>query len=251
MAANGGASPPSPPATAADGVAGALPLPRPVPAPRMTAAAAAAWRPGRPNILLTGTPGTGKSTTAAAVAAAVGLTHVDVGAYASARADWAYDGWDAARECHLLDEDAVADGLEATMATGGVVLDYHTVDWLPLRWVQLVVVLRAHTESLYDRLTARGYADAKRRENVEAEVHQVVLDEATAAFPDTPRLVLWADLPSSLSRNVAAIAAAYAALPGGGGGGGGGGPAPGTLPLPTVTPSASATSTRTATAPPT
>lgn len=107
------------------------------------------------------------------------------------------------------------------------------------------------TESLYDRLTARGYADAKRRENVEAEVHQVVLDEATAAFPDTPRLVLWADLPSSLSRNVAAIAAAYAALPGGGGGGGGGGPAPGTLPLPTVTPSASATSTRTATAPPT
>lgn len=31
------------------------------------------------------------------------------------------------------------------MATGGVVLDYHTVDWLPLRWVQLVVVLRAHT----------------------------------------------------------------------------------------------------------
>lgn len=102
-------------------------------------------------------PPPGKSTTAAAVAAAVGLTHVDVGAYASARADWAYDGWDAARECHLLDEDAVADGLEATMATGGVVLDYHTVDWLPLRWVQLVVVLRAHTG-----MTEKGGARAGR-----------------------------------------------------------------------------------------
>lgn len=98
----------------------------------------------------------GKSTTAAAVAAAVGLTHVDVGAYAAARADWAYDGWDAARGCHLLDEDAVADGLEATVAAGGVVLDYHSVDWLPLRWVQLVVVLRAHTGTAEKGWGGRG-----------------------------------------------------------------------------------------------
>ncbi|GAB0494931.1 hypothetical protein MMPV_006228 [Pyropia vietnamensis] len=226
MAANGGA-PPSPSSAPALPVGSSglpTPPPRPEPAPRLTEAEAAAWRPGRPNILLTGTPGTGKSTTAAAVAAAVGLTHLDVGAYAAARAAWAYDGWDAARGCHLLNEDAVADGLEASMTTGGIVLDYHSVDWLPLRWVQLVVVLRAHTESLYDRLTARGYADAKRRENVEAEVHQVVLDEAIDAFPDTPRLVLWADLPSSLSRNVAAIAAAYAALPGSGTAGDGASP---------------------------
>lgn len=69
-------------------------------------------------------------------------------------------------------------------------------------------------ESLYDRLTARGYSDAKRRENVEAEVHQVVLDEVIAAFPDTPRLVLWGDMPSSLERNVAAIAKAYGGLEG-------------------------------------
>lgn len=113
-------------------------------------------------------------------------------------------------------------------------------------------VLPPATESLYDRLTARGYADAKRRENVEAEVHQVVLDEATAAFPDTRRLVLWADLPSSLSRNVAAIAAAYTALPGGEGAGGGGVPlTPTAPPSATVSPSPSATATRTATAPPT
>lgn len=68
-----------------------------------------------------------------------------MGAFAAARPAWAYDGWDAARGCHVLDEDAVADGLEGPMAEGGVVLDHHSVDWLPLRWVQLVVVLRAHT----------------------------------------------------------------------------------------------------------
>lgn len=106
-------------------------------------------------------------------------------------------------------------------------------------------------DSFYDRLTDRGNAYAKRRENVEEEVPQVVLDEATAAFPDTPRLVLWADLPSSLPRSVATIAAANAALAGGGEGWGCGGPAPGTPPLITVTPSASETATQTATAPPT
>lgn len=33
----------------------------------------------RPNILVTGTPGTGKTTTCELVAAATGMTHVDVG----------------------------------------------------------------------------------------------------------------------------------------------------------------------------
>jgi adenylate kinase family enzyme len=56
-----------------------------------------------PNILITGTPGTGKTTTAEAVAAALGLTHVDVGK--AIREQELHSGWDDKFECHIVDED--------------------------------------------------------------------------------------------------------------------------------------------------
>jgi len=59
----------------------------------------------RPNILVTGTPGTGKTTLAAAVAAASGLTHVDVGT--AIREQELHCGWDDDFECHIVDEDKV------------------------------------------------------------------------------------------------------------------------------------------------
>jgi polynucleotide 5'-kinase involved in rRNA processing len=57
----------------------------------------------RPNILVTGTPGTGKTTLAAALAAATGLQHVDVGA--AIREQSLHSGWDEEFQCHIVDED--------------------------------------------------------------------------------------------------------------------------------------------------
>ncbi len=56
-----------------------------------------------PNVLITGTPGTGKTTTAEAVAAAVGATHVDVGK--AIREQELHSGWDEEFDCHIVDED--------------------------------------------------------------------------------------------------------------------------------------------------
>lgn len=58
-----------------------------------------------PNILITGTPGTGKTTTAEAVAAATGLTHINVGAWVKDKE--LHSGWDDEHEAFLLDEDKV------------------------------------------------------------------------------------------------------------------------------------------------
>ena len=57
----------------------------------------------RPNILVTGTPGTGKTTLAAALAAATSLRHVDVGL--AIREQSLHSGWDEEFQCHLVDED--------------------------------------------------------------------------------------------------------------------------------------------------
>lgn len=62
--------------------------------------------PRTPNILITGTPGTGKTTTAAELAQLTGWRHVNVG-------DWVkqkelHNGWDDEFDCWIVDEDKVA-----------------------------------------------------------------------------------------------------------------------------------------------
>lgn len=59
----------------------------------------------RPNILITGTPGTGKSTTADLLASATGLQHIDVGSLVK-RAGL-HSGYDEELDTYYIDEDKV------------------------------------------------------------------------------------------------------------------------------------------------
>ena len=69
-------------------------------------------------------------------------------------------------------------------SAGGVVVDYHGADLFPERWFDLVVVLRTDNDVLYPRLEGRQYAPKKITENVEAEIMQVILDEARDAYAE-------------------------------------------------------------------
>lgn len=135
----------------------------------------------RPNILVTGTPGTGKTRLSEAIAASVHMTHLNVGDVAQRLS--AYDGYDEERQCHILNEDKVLDDLEPLVAKGGYVVDYHASDLFPERWFDLVLVVRAKTDVLFDRLSARDYAPAKINENIQCEIMQVLLEEARGAYP--------------------------------------------------------------------
>lgn len=57
----------------------------------------------QPNILITGTPGTGKSLTASQVAERSGLQIIDISDIA--KSNNLYEGWDEQFQCHILDED--------------------------------------------------------------------------------------------------------------------------------------------------
>lgn len=159
----------------------------------MTADLSANWTPLRPNILITGTPGTGKSTVSQQVCGELGLRHIDVGEFARDRNLLSDHNSDF--NFHYMHEDAVLDALEPIMTDGGVVLDHHSSDWFPERWIQIVVVLRASTEALYDRLEARGYAKPKLDENMQAEIMQVCRDEAIDSYPKAKVLELDNSLP--------------------------------------------------------
>lgn len=59
----------------------------------------------KPNILITGTPGTGKTTTSELVALATGLEHVNVGSMVKEHG--LHEGFDDQYESYILDEDKV------------------------------------------------------------------------------------------------------------------------------------------------
>ncbi|GAM28773.1 hypothetical protein SAMD00019534_119490, partial [Acytostelium subglobosum LB1] len=140
----------------------------------------------RPNILITGTPGTGKTSLSAELSSTHGMKHVDISALVKEKD--LHDGWDEEFQCYILDEDKVCDELEDVMAPGGVIVDHHGCEWFPERWFDLVIVLRTDTQSLYERLVKRNYNDKKIENNIDCEIMQMILEEAMSSYK--PEIVM-------------------------------------------------------------
>lgn len=140
----------------------------------------------RPNILITGTPGTGKTTTASLIGERIpSINHLNVGDLIKQHK--CYEGRDEELDTNVLDEDKLLDIMEGLLDTAaeqdqGLVVDFHMPLIFPERWFDLVLVLRTKTDIIFDRLTARGYNEKKRAENMEAEIMQIILEEAREGY---------------------------------------------------------------------
>ncbi|KDD76260.1 hypothetical protein H632_c294p1 [Helicosporidium sp. ATCC 50920] len=157
----------------------------------------------QPNILITGTPGTGKTTTAELLASAAGLEHVNVGQLV--KDEGLHSGWDERFQCHILDEDKVCDELEDKMGRGGCVVDHHGCDFFPERWFDLVVVLQADNSVLWERLEEREYPTHKIQENVQCEIMHVVVEEARESYREDVVQVLSSNTVDEMERNVSQL----------------------------------------------
>ncbi|KAJ1817892.1 factor activating pos9 [Coemansia sp. RSA 2675] len=158
-----------------------------------------------PNILITGTPGTGKTTAAGMVADAAGLELVTVGDLIKQRN--LHDGYNEEFDTYWLNEDKVVDEMEEMMAGGGMCIDFHTCGFFPERWFDLVVVLRAGTQQVYDRLKSRGYKQNKIEENLDCEIMQVVADEARESYKAEIIMELTSNTIEDMEDNVEKIVA--------------------------------------------
>ena len=161
-----------------------------------------------PNIIVTGTPGVGKSVTcdqlvslAAASTPPIPLKVLSINAIAKCHG--CHESYDGDLHTHVLNEDKLLDEIEKEIQDGeggGHVIDYHACDLFPERWVDLVVVLRCErTEVLFDRLKERGYHEEKVQENMDAEIFGTVAEEAREGFTD-PGVVV--ELSSEVAEDI-------------------------------------------------
>ncbi|OLN95423.1 Adenylate kinase isoenzyme 6 HBR1-like protein [Colletotrichum chlorophyti] len=158
-----------------------------------------------PNIIVTGTPGVGKTTHCEELAKKTGLKHLSVNQVVKDRE--CHEGWDEEFQSWIVDEDKLLDAIEGEVPGGGYIIDWHACDLFPKSWIDLVVVLRVDSTTLYDRLTARKYPEAKLQENLDTEIMEVLLQEAREAFDEEIVVELTSNTSDEMENNVSRIEA--------------------------------------------
>ncbi|KAI5792219.1 AAA domain-containing protein [Pyronema domesticum] len=161
----------------------------------------------RPNIVITGTPGVGKSSHSLLLSESTGLNLVDVNQIV--KDNKFTEEYDEALQTWVVDEDRLLDEIEPQLEQGGNVIDWHVCDLFPERLIDLVVVLRCENGVLYDRLQARNYSEAKLQENLDAEIMQVVLDDAREGYDENIVVELRSDSSDDIDTNIERITQWY------------------------------------------
>ncbi|XP_037716792.1 adenylate kinase isoenzyme 6 homolog [Drosophila subpulchrella] len=137
----------------------------------------------KPNILITGTPGAGKSYLCERLASQLKFEWLDCSKIAKEK-DFVEE-YDEEYDCPILDEEKLMDHLEPIMTKGGNIVEYHGCDFFPERWFQAVFVVTCPNTTLYDRLKDRNYNEKKLTSNIQCEIFGTILEEARDSYkPD-------------------------------------------------------------------
>lgn len=164
-----------------------------------------------PNIIVTGTPGCGKSSHSQCLVDQLNQTlfqegtvyhfkHFNISEVAKERD--CIESYDKKRDTHVVNEDKLLDSLEPDLRSGGVIVDWHCCDIFPERLIDLVIVLKTDNSKLYDRLQKRNYKESKIQENLDCEIMQVILGEARDAYIPEIVIELESDTAEQMDENV-------------------------------------------------
>nr|POE65302.1 adenylate kinase isoenzyme 6 like hbr1 [Quercus suber] len=158
-----------------------------------------------PNIIVTGTPGVGKTTTCEDLAQKTGLHHLNINEVVKQHNIGEKSSDPEDPHTKIVDEDRLLDVIENELEEGGQIIDWHACDLFPPSQIDLVVVLRCENGVLYDRLTARGYGGKKLEENLDCEIMEVLLEEAREAYDSEIVVELRSEKTADIDANVERI----------------------------------------------
>jgi adenylate kinase len=124
-------------------------------------------------LILTGTPGTGKTTIAKILCKKLGLKYVDGKKVIEKKS--LREGYDKELEAIIVDEKKLSEEFEKEK---NAVIDSHLAYFMKPKKVDLCVVLRCDAKELIRRLKKRKYNEEKIKENVQAEIMNVCGNDA-------------------------------------------------------------------------
>lgn len=142
----------------------------------------------KPNILIIGTPGTGKTSLSKKLEKKLeGYKRIELSK--AIKKNKLYNEWDDELGASIFDEKLVKRYLKSQLdrynsKNIGIILDFHSVNFLKKKWFDIVFCLNSETHILFDRLEKRGYSQEKIRENVECEIFKVIRYDAIEIFGD-------------------------------------------------------------------
>lgn len=128
-------------------------------------------------IIVTGSVGTGKTTIAKKLAKELKYKYIDVNKIISEKK--LASGYDKKRKCKIIDTTKLNKALISLIKKDkNLVIDSHLSHFLPSKYVDKCIVTKCDLKELEKRLKKREYSKDKIRENLDAEIFDVCLEEA-------------------------------------------------------------------------
>ncbi len=129
-------------------------------------------------LIVTGTPGTGKSSFSKKLATKLGLRYISINDIIFKNN--LVKGYDEMRKSYIVDEEAAQSYIiKMLKEEDDLVFDGHNaVHIIPCNYVDYCIVLRCDPYILWDRLIDKRFDEDKVRENVQAEILDIILIEA-------------------------------------------------------------------------
>ena len=129
-------------------------------------------------IIVSGTPGTGKTEIAKTLAKKLEYKYIDVNKLI--KENNLSDGYDNEKKCEIVDAKKLSRFLSGFIKKSkqNLVIDSHLAHYLPKKYVDICIITKCDLKELKKRLEKRKYSKAKIRENLDSEIFDICLNEA-------------------------------------------------------------------------